>query len=242
MLRKPKLAAFFVLLAVTSSAHAQYPGPGVWITPYILNPCADGRCDPKPEGSPTQKDDEGAGVSANPPQVLAPSLSYTPSASRSKTNLQTFIAGANNGGALIATLSAQHDLLAMMRKGLSAKGLSSDNLAHAYAVYLISAWQALRGDTAQRTNAEYKAVAAQAMTVMSENPVVQADDAQKQAMAEEFLLLALVMDVANNQLQGDKEQLTQLRERIKQGLKEGFLTKTMLTDEGFVAVSDGEGI
>jgi hypothetical protein len=183
-----------------------------------------------------------AATAANASSSLSSAiLTYSLSPTRSKTNLQNFITSARatnpSGADQIEALSAQHDLLGMMGKGMEAKGLVPNNVAHAMAVYLISVWQVSRGDSTKRSNAEYQAVAAQAARAMSGNSsLASSDDTNKQEMAETFLIRAMIFDITNNQLQADKEQLAQFGQAIAQGAKqEGFDTNAVtLTDKGFV--------
>ena len=110
-----------------------------------------------------------------------------------------------------------------------------DDLADAYTVWWINAWQATRGrndETPPRTNDAVRDQAARALSAT----MARADDASKQEFAESLLIQAAMIDTAVEQSKGNSAQMRQLVAAVNQGAKRmGVDLSTMvLTEAGFV--------
>ena len=167
-------------------------------------------------------------------------LEFTPSMQRRRTNYAGFVersrsvdpAGADG---LVETLS--NDPIAMMEPELAKVGLRVDNVADAYTVYWVEAWQAVHGVTGASTRATAQAVREQAAGAIMATPAfASATAAQKQEFAESYLVQALLVGAAKEQAGGDRAKLRQVAAAVEKGARAaGFDLRAMtLTEEGFV--------
>lgn len=172
-------------------------------------------------------------------QASSVSLAYTPSMQRRRANYAGFVersrrvdpAGADG---LAETLSS--DPIAMMKPELAKVGLNTENVADAYAVYWVEAWQAVHGVTGASSRSTAQAVRAQAAKAISAIPEFErATPAQKQEFAEAHLVQALLVGAAKEQAQGDRAKLSQLSAAVEKGARaSGLDLRAMtLTEEGF---------
>lgn len=180
------------------------------------------------------------GAAAPAPQAAAGSR-YTPSRERRTANLAGFVArtraadpqGADN----LAKVFASVDVIEEMRPPLAAVGLRIDDVADAYAVWWINAWQASRGiddDVSRRTATAVRDQAAQAMA--ASGLLRGAGDAAKQEMAEALLIQAALVADAMKQSQGNPELGRMVAAAVAQGAR-GMsldLASMTLTEDGFV--------
>ena len=166
-------------------------------------------------------------------------LDFTPSMQRRRANYAGFVersrrvdpAGADN---LAETLRS--DPVAMMQPELAKVGLRIDNVADAYAVYWVEAWQAVHGVTGASSRATAQAVREQAAKAIGSTPVfATATPAQKQELAESYLVQALLVGAAKEQASGDRAKLRQVSAAVEKGARAaGFdLRAVTLTEEGF---------
>jgi hypothetical protein len=86
---------------------------------------------------------------------------FTPSKPLRKKNLANFVAKTRAtdpaGASRMAALFANGDIIDQMDGVMQAIGLSASNVADAYAVWWVSAWQAANGDTRDYGAATYQA-------------------------------------------------------------------------------------
>jgi hypothetical protein len=183
--------------------------------------------------SPTPDDEE--------PKSLAASLSYTPSKSRTRTNLQAFAdktrAVDPAGASQMEQLFASTDIMGEIGSVMAKYGLSKNNCADAFAVYWVNAWQVSHGDDSTPSAEMMQAVAAQAARGLSQSPeFAKANDAQKQEMAEALMVQGVMIASAFEQAAGDRKQLKALSEAVRQGAAASGLdlNSMTLTEEGFV--------
>lgn len=179
------------------------------------------------------------GVSA--PAADAAVFRYTPSRERRAANLARFVARSRaadpQGADNLVKVFASTDVVEQMRAPLAAVGLRIDDVADAYAVYWINAWQASRqvDDDVSRTTA--LAVRDQAARAMAASGMLRgADDAAKQEMAETLLIQAALVADALKQSQSNPELSRQVAAAVSQGAR-GMnldLAGMTLTEKGFV--------
>ncbi len=124
-----------------------------------------------------------------------------------------------------------------MAPELAKFGLRTDNLADAYTVYWVEAWQAAHGRSDEGSRAQAQAVKAQAARALLATPeVARATDAQKQELADALLVQALLIGAAKNQAGGDPAKLRAVGQAVRQGAKASGLDldAMTLTEDGFV--------
>lgn len=178
------------------------------------------------------------------PGVAAPApagFRYAPSRERRAANLARFVARSRaadpQSADNLAKVFAATDIIEQMRAPLAAVGLRIDDVADAYAVWWINAWQASRGVDDDVSRATALAVRDQAARAMAASGMLRgAGDAAKQEMAESFLIQAALVADALKQSQGNPELGRQVAAAVSQGAR-GMnidLAGMTLTETGFV--------
>jgi hypothetical protein len=167
---------------------------------------------------------------------------FTPSAARTRQNLANFASKTRTfdpeGAAKMEALFASTDVIAMVGQGIAPYGLKTNNVADAYAVYWISAWEASRGIAgASETRQRAQAVRTQASNAMAAVPAMaSATDAQKQEFAEAMLVQAALISAYMDDAAGNPTQIRAVGAAVAKGAKAmGLDLDTMdLTSNGFV--------
>ncbi|MFC4292900.1 DUF6683 family protein [Sphingorhabdus arenilitoris] len=169
------------------------------------------------------------------------SLTYTASAARTKTNLQSFAnktrASDPEGAAKMEQLFASTDIIGAIGGAMDGVGLNHSNAADAFALYWVSAWKAANGDSSSAAARTYQAVAQQAARGLSSSPeFARATDAQKQEMAEAMMIQAALIDAYVEEYASDPAMLRKVSQAVMQGAKASGLEldKMTLTEGGFV--------
>lgn len=169
------------------------------------------------------------------------SLRYTPSKARRSANLATFVqktrAADPQGAADLQKLFAGGDFIEKVGALVAPQGLRIDNVADAYALWWINAWQASRGNNDTPDRAVLSAVRAQAASaVTATGEIARASDAQKQELAEALWVQAALIDGAVEQAKHDPARLREVGAAVRKGAKSMGLDLGMidLTREGFV--------
>ncbi len=185
---------------------------------------------------------DGSRQSAQPaPAPSATAFRYTPSPRRRAANLAQFVAKSRQndpkGAADLERLFASTDVVEAMRAPLAEAGLRIDDVADAYAVYWINAWQASRGVDDDVSRRMATAVRNQVAGVMASTGALRgASDAAKQEMAESLLIQAALIAAAMEQSKSSPELGRQLAAAVSQGAR-GMnldLAAMTLTEDGFV--------
>lgn len=173
-------------------------------------------------------------------------LRYTPSKSRRAANLARFVeksrAADPAGAAQLQQLFASGDFIEKVGHSLAPHGMRVDNVADAYTVWWINAWQATRGRNDTTPRGINEAVRAQAGRALSASPqFVGASDAAKQELAESLLVQAAMIDAAVEKSKGDAALLRRIGAAVNQGARRmGVdLTTMQLTERGFVPATSG---
>jgi hypothetical protein len=169
------------------------------------------------------------------------SLTFTPSKSRRRANLQAIVERARSqdpaGAVQLEQTFASADIIGQIDAALQTVGLRADNTADAYAMWWISSWKATKGDVSTASAAAYQAVSAQAARGMVGSPLfASTNDAQKQEMAETLMVQAALIDSLVESHADDQAMLAKVSASILQGAKASGvdLDKMTLTEDGFV--------
>jgi hypothetical protein len=186
---------------------------------------------------------QAARAAAPPPAAADPqALRFTPSAEARAANSRRFLAQRRAGAdpatvAQLETLLGDPQLIAKIGRELGPRGLRTDSMADAYAVWWITAWQAIHGRTDDPSPAALRAVQAQAQGAMLATPtLLAAPDADKQAFAEGLLIQAAILEAATEQVKQDPAQRRGLAQAVRRSARQvGLdLDAMTLTDRGFV--------
>ncbi|WP_313537557.1 DUF6683 family protein [Sphingomonas sp.] len=176
------------------------------------------------------------------PPVIDPAvLRYTPSKVRRSANLANFVQKTRTAdpqaAADLQKLFAQGDIIEKIGRRVAPQGLRIDDVADAYALWWITAWQAAqgKGDTPDRTTlAAVRRQAAEAVTAAG--TIARAADAQKQALAESLWVQATLIETGVQQARNDPARLRAIGQSMRQGARSmGLdLDHIALTSDGFV--------
>ncbi len=175
------------------------------------------------------------------------SLRYAPSKARRSANLATFIAKTRaadpKGAADLRKLFAEGDFIEKIGALVAPQGLRIDNVADAYALWWITAWQAAHGTNDTPSRAVLGAVRQQAANaVVATGEIAHASDAQKQELAEALWVQSALIDGAVEQAKRDPSRLRAIGDAVRQGAKGMGLNLDAidLTSQGFVPVGVGQ--
>jgi hypothetical protein len=179
---------------------------------------------------------------STPASALA-ALRFTPSRTRRAANLAAFVEktrAVDRGNAQdLERLFASGDVIERLGEAMRPLGLRTDNVADAYAIWWIAAWNATQGENPTPSRAMSEAVRAQAARALSSVPAVRgASEAAKQEFAEALLVQMVFVDVSVEQNKGNPARLRELRTAVMQGAR-GMgldLSRMRLTERGFVPV------
>ena len=177
---------------------------------------------------------------AAPPPSSA-SLRFTPSTERRAANFRRYLAQRQGGDAAsvkqLQALLGDPTLMPRIEAELRRFGLRPDNVADAYTVWWINAWQAAHGQTGDPSLASTQAVKVQAERAFLAAPsLALSDEATKQALAEGLLVQAVILAGVTEQVKGDPSQLRVIGDLARQSARRfGLdLDAVALTDAGFV--------
>lgn len=185
--------------------------------------------------------DMGDAVAPNPA-----ALRYSPSKARRTANLARFVEKTRKadpaGAKDLATLFASGDFIEKVARAIAPYDLHVDNVADAYTIWWINAWQATRGRNDTPGPVVKDAVRVQAARALTASPeFAGSGDAAKQELAESLLVQAALIDTAVEQAKGDRRRLDAVGAAVAQGAQGmGLDLSTMeLTDQGFVPAQRG---
>ena len=140
------------------------------------------------------------------------------------------------GATELAAFFKATDIIGQLQTALRPYGLRVDNVADAYSVWWINAWQATRGHNNEVDRDTIEAVRAQAARALTSAPEFgSATDATKQEMAEALLIQAALIDSSVEQSKGKPDQMKAVGRAVAQGAR-GMgldLNKMTLTEDGF---------
>ncbi|HPY40538.1 MAG TPA: hypothetical protein PLM98_08475 [Thiolinea sp.] len=173
--------------------------------------------------------------------ALLHQLEYKPSLERRQTNLSQLAEQRQvkdlEGAEQLEELLSSTQVIDAVQQTIEPFGLSTNNIADAYTLWWITAWQASEGETTKVDKQTAQAVKQQAVMIWLANPkLAQATDASKQEIAEALLIQALLTQAAMSRA-GDQPATKQaVKEAVRQGAASSGLAleKMQLTAEGFV--------
>jgi hypothetical protein len=150
-----------------------------------------------------------------------------------------------SGASQMEKLFAATDVIVTIGQALAPVGLRIDNVADAYTVYWMSAWQASVGSTATPSRAQVTKVKQQVTQALLVTPeITGASNAQKQEFAEALLVQTALIDASMEQAAGDGNQKRAIATAVRKGASAmGLdLDAMTLTEDGFVPVNEGSSV
>jgi hypothetical protein len=172
-------------------------------------------------------------ASTNPAAQITPppsaanlaKLTFKPSPATRKQIINEFLKGVKalqpDVGAQMETGFAKVDVIGEITKGLAGYGLKADNVADAYAYYLMTAWMGAQGRTDDYTPAQISGVQTMVRTSIASNKDLLAlEDSKKQFFAESLLLQGLMNDELTKAVANDPALKTKVAGDIKTAAKE----------------------
>lgn len=185
-----------------------------------------------------------AGRAAEGQQVIADQLNYDPSPEVRRRNLERFIdtmrAQNRSNAAQLNAYFENTDVMAVIDRRMRWTGDATPNVAEALAVWWVGAWivnqePSMRGVTSETMQIVRDQAAA---VLLSSLKAAELNDAQKQEMAENFLLNMVVLQESLKAAADDPAIIAQLAEELHwEALAQGIdLSAIVLTDQGFVLI------
>jgi hypothetical protein len=204
--------------------------------PVVNNPCPNGNCGERKTFKAVRSNKQ------NP--INDTRLTYRTSASTRRNNLANFIEKIRTNDPVSASqieqLFSSTATFDRIDKAMAAMNLKSNNVADAYAVYLINAWLGARGRNDDLPKAQIVAIRNQsAQTLLAIPQFTGATNTDKQQMAEEMLIRAALISAAIDGAKSDPAILNQVKISISQGAKQmGMdLDRLTITSQGFQPVN-----
>lgn len=140
------------------------------------------------------------------------------------------------GAARLNAIIAATDVMGMISQAMTTVGLEANDVADAYAVWWISAYNGSQGVTDTPSRKSYQAVRRQAANILLSTPaLVNATPAEKQQFAEAYLIQAALIDSAVAEQQSNARHLDALKAAVTQSaMASGLdLNQMELTADGF---------
>ncbi len=176
------------------------------------------------------------------PQMDAADFSYSPSKRLRDKNIKDLAASLSKtdpqAGEKLNALHAQSDVISSIDQRMRTVGLRADNVADAYTIWWISAWEAVNNQDMGSSRQLFRSVKNQIEGAIGNTALFSnMSNAQKQVFSESLLLQAFMIDSAKQ----DPSMQAQLPQAVNQGAKRmGLdLTKMTLTNDGFVPRTGG---
>jgi hypothetical protein len=174
--------------------------------------------------------------------VLPQLLRFTPNTTQRKTNIANFVSE-------VAKLSPDYapQLAAELGDGalfgqysqmLRSMGLDANNVADNMAVWWLTAWEASAGRAIDVSPASFGVVKSQVERMLSSSKMAALTNADKQKMADDFMVRSLIMANQIDQAKSNPTFAKQLAAGTKKSTKASGLDldAMTLTDKGFVPV------
>lgn len=173
--------------------------------------------------------------------ILVQQLEYLPSLERRQANLSELAEQRQvkhlKGATELEALLSSTQVIEAIEQTIEPYGLGVNNIADAYTLWWITAWQASEGELSKIDRQTVQAVKRQAMLIWLANPkLAQATDAHKQAIAEALLIQALLTQAAISKAGDDQYAKQVVMEAVRQGAASSGLAleQMQLTAQGFV--------
>ncbi len=176
--------------------------------------------------------------------IEAATLDYIPSPEVRRRNLERFVdamrAQNRSNAAQLNAYFADNDVMAVIDRRMGWTGDTTPNVADALAVWWVGAWvvnqepgrQGVSSDTMRIVRDQAAAV------LLSSLKTGELSDAQKQEMAENYLLNTVVLQESFLNGRSDLTFVSELADEVqREALAQGIdLTAVTLTDQGFVLI------
>ena len=166
-----------------------------------------------------------------------------------KANLAKFVskvrAKDRSGANQMEQIFASSDVIETLGRGLAPFGLRVDNVADAYTVYWMSAWQASVGRTDTFQRDEVVKVKSQVQLALLNVPeILNATSTQKQEFAESLLVQTALIEASMEQAAGNPDQLSAIASAVRQGARATGLDldSMTLTSNGFIPTTRGSSV
>lgn len=235
------VVAAVAMLFVAAPAHAIVPVFDMGLLTNTVSQDHNVKAEEERAGSMAQQRLLTPDFSASQPAAPAAALNYERSRERTRRNLAAFVEKTRRvdpaGAAGMEQSFASQDIMNIIAQGLVPLGLRTDNVAHAYAAWWMSAWMAANDPAASSSPEQAQAVARQAADALrATSGFAEMTNAQKQEMAEVYLVQAAMIDAAVDQAAGDAARLRDVAASVRQGaMASGMdLGRMRLTRSGFV--------
>lgn len=238
------------LLLAAPHVHAQAVGPSVWggVAPVQLwTVDTVGGTDEAPDVrlQKVARDRQLAAPRDNSADTLRKIVAltrYTPSLTRRQANIARQIARVRAASPASAKsmeeMFREQNVFAMIDGTVAPFGMSTSNVADAYAVWWITTWEASQGLTdTQNDPVAIAAVRKQALLAMVASPrFASLTDAAKQDMADEYVFLTALVTGSMNYLRANPAGLSAYRRGLIETTRAGGLdlSSMRLTRAGFV--------
>ena len=234
---KHVLAAFFggIVIAPTAANAQDYAAPplsGIGFT----NSMIFGEELAKSNGNARRPS-----IRAEAPSARRVNLTYVASPKRRQANLQNFVSTLQSTDPKAANqlqaFFASNDVIGAMSVALGKFGLRTDNIADAYAVWWITAWQTTHWDASETPKSQALAVKRQAADALSAAPDnVLASDSAKQEFAETLLVQAAIIEASADMYRSNPAMTRRLAGTVRQAARslKVDLDSMTLTENGFV--------
>jgi hypothetical protein len=239
--------AGFSLICVPGAAVGQYVGP--WdlgtslTTPTMIDNAINEAVSESLSSEPAQQDYPGNALQApalSNTTVPDGSFSYRYSSERTRANLRNFIARTPGPAARVELqqmFASQPGFMEEIRASIAPFGLDSHNVADAFAMWWINAWQVANKQDETPDRGTVVMVKQQVYAAFAATPdFAKTTDAERQEFAESLLIQAAMLSSAFEQMKGDPKQLDQLAQAARKGAEASGidLSKMTLTQNGFV--------
>lgn len=173
--------------------------------------------------------------------TLLEQLEYTPSLERRQINLSELAEQRKvkdlEGAKELEELLSSNQIIETVQETIEPFGLKITNIADAYTLWWITAWQASEGSSMHVNKQTAQAVKQQAVKIWLANPkLAQATDTDKQAIAEALLIQALLTQAAIKRAGQDQASQAAVKVAVRQGASASGLAleQMQLTEQGFV--------
>lgn len=162
---------------------------------------------------------------AAPSAASLAALNYKASLDVRKQNIAVFIDGLRGMNPEVAgqfeQAFAQVDIIDEIGKAVAQYGLKTDNMADAYAMYLLNAWMAANGRTDQNTPEQIAGVQKMATNALGATPgMLKLEDAKKQQFSEGLMIQAFLFDAMLQATASDPAALAKVKADTRAGAKE----------------------
>jgi hypothetical protein len=231
-----KRLIFIFALCVSSNVSAQISLPNIQVSDFP-DPVINSQIDTQIIFRNPVSEQDRSPASQEP----AISFVYASSKSRTRDNLQNIVSRWRKQnpahGTQLEQLLAENDVIGAVGDVMGQFGLQRNNVAHAYTLYSIVYWGLANGIYDAPSSQTVQSVAAQVEQSFGVDPKYAAmNDAEKQAAAEELMVLTAILDGGSQEAKTNPAMAAQLaKAALENGRKVGFeLDKMKLTEQGFV--------